>query len=77
MPVGWDKLELQQILKIADHYLSANKKIDDKECASLLLGLALFCYESGDFKKAEKCIALGVTKDPALKSEAHRLMPGL
>jgi len=75
MRVTWDKVGIQQVLMIAQHYLNA-MKMSEKERAETLLGVALFCYESGEFKLAKKSVAAAYKQDSSIRREVRRLMPG-
>ncbi|MBU4198422.1 MAG: protein kinase [Verrucomicrobia bacterium] len=72
----WDQVNIQQMLKITRYYMD-NPNISDKERAELILGVALFCYESGVFKMAETGALAAYRLDPAIKGEIQRLMPEL
>jgi len=41
------------------------------------LGAALLCYESGGFQLAENSALAAFRKDPSIKEDVERLMPGL
>ncbi len=72
--VSWDKVGIQSVLRIALHYLNT-AKLPERERAEILLNTALLCYESREFKLAEKLVAEALRQDPAIKSEIRRLMP--
>lgn len=74
--MAWDQVNIQQMWKMAGYYMN-NTGVADKERAEVLLGIALFCYESGMFKMAENAGEAAYKADPAIKDEIQRLMPGL
>ncbi|MFA5043403.1 MAG: serine/threonine-protein kinase [Kiritimatiellia bacterium] len=73
--IAWERVSTAQFVKIANYYL-ATAKLTDTARADLVLATAVFCYENGVFKLAETQAAAACQINPALKSEAQRLMPG-
>jgi hypothetical protein len=74
--IPWEKINMQQFLKIAQYYLNV-PGASGPEHARAMLGVALFCYQSGLFKPAENGAAAAYREDPSLKDDIDRLMPGL
>jgi len=72
---AWEKVPVPQLVKIANHYLET-ANLTDEARANMVLAMALFCYENGGFKLAETHATKACELNPALKSEAQRLMPG-
>jgi len=74
--MAWDQVSIHQMLKIARHYMN-NSSLTKRERAEILLGIALFSYESGVFKTAEGGATAACFQDASIKDDVRRLMPGL
>ncbi len=74
--VAWEQVSTVQLLQIVKYYVE-NKTPSDKDKADVLFATALFCYELGDFRRAEAIAATACRLNPELKAEADRLMTGL
>ncbi|MDD5677410.1 MAG: serine/threonine-protein kinase [Kiritimatiellae bacterium] len=73
--IAWDQVTVGQLVKIANYYMGT-AGLTDEARAEMILNTALFCYENGVFKTAETYAIEAGKMNPALKSEALRLMPG-
>ncbi len=74
--VLWKQVTLPQILSIAKYYID-HLNLSDSEQADVLLSMALLCYESNDFKRAEICAGMACQANPSLSADVDRMMPGL
>lgn len=76
MIIPWEHVTVSQFLTIATHYIRS-RMLSDHEQAGLFLSMALFCYETGDFRRAEAAAGLAARLNPLLKTDIERMMPGL
>lgn len=74
--IPWEQVTVPQLLRIAKYYVE-NMLVQESERADVLLSMALFCYESGDFKRAETCAALAYRLNQSLRPDIDRMMPDL
>ncbi len=76
MLLPWNQINLPQILNMAEYYLE-QRPLAARERAQIMLGLALFCYESGTLKAAKKRAEIALQLDADLKDQIQRMMPEL
>ncbi len=75
MNIPWEQVTTGQLVKIANYYIGTSGMTDEAR-GEMVLAMALFCYESAVFKTADTYAASACQLNPALKTDAQRMMPG-